>query len=105
MPGPVHRNLVVKFFGTPHATEGSLNEPREREEHGMRFNEKWAYNHPLNDPAQAHERFIYWRRYDYVGSVIRREAHTNFVRDDALPETLQRDAATLEASTDTHIAE
>ena len=35
MPGPIHRTAVVKFFGQPHATEGSVNEPREREDYGL----------------------------------------------------------------------
>lgn len=66
----IRRNLVVQRWGTPQATEGSLNEPREREEHGYRFNEKWTYHAPRNDPAKARERTIYWLRYDFVASFI-----------------------------------
>ena len=84
MPGPVHRNLVVKYFGTPDTTEGSVNEPREREEHGMQFNEKWTYLNPLRDPAGAVERIIYWHRYDFVGSMIRTIPGNTFERDDRL---------------------
>ena len=84
MPGPIQRNLVVKFFGTPDATEGSVNEPREREEHGLRFNEKWIYKHPRRDPAEAKERVIYWRRYDYQGSVIRTAHGGDWQADDQL---------------------
>ena len=84
MPGPIQRNVVVKFFGTPDATEGSVNEPREREEHGIRFNEKWIYKHPRRDPAGAAERVIYWRRYDYRGSLVRKPSSTDWVLDDAL---------------------
>jgi hypothetical protein len=72
MPDTLERNLVARYFGTPTVTEGSVNEPREREEHGVRFNEKWIYRHPKHDPVEAIERIIYWRRYDYVGSRIRR---------------------------------
>jgi hypothetical protein len=89
MPGPIHRNVVVKFFGQPHATEGSVNEPREREEHGLKFNEKWTYKQPPRDPQEAAERVIYWRRYDYVGSVIRKTKDGEYARDDGLPQALE----------------
>jgi hypothetical protein len=36
----ISRNVVVQCFGTPNVTVGSVNEPREMEEHGLRFNEK-----------------------------------------------------------------
>ncbi len=72
MPGPIQRNVVVKFFGTPDLAEGTVNEPRERVEHGLRFNEKWTYLQPRRDPTEAFERIVYWRRYDYVGSAVRR---------------------------------
>jgi hypothetical protein len=89
MPGPIQRNVVVKFFGQPHATEGSVNEPREREEHGLKFNEKWTYKQPPRDPQDAAERVIYWRRYDYVGSVIRKTKDGEYARDDGLPQALE----------------
>jgi len=88
MPGPIFRNLVVKYFGTPDRTEGTVNEPREREEHGMRFNEKWTYAHPRRDPADAVERVVYWRRYDYVGSMIRTTPDGEWRKDDNLPAVL-----------------
>jgi hypothetical protein len=69
-PRAIRRNLVVQRWGTPQVTEGSLNEPREREEHGYRFNEKWTYHAPRNDPARPRERNIYWLRYDFVASFI-----------------------------------
>jgi hypothetical protein len=90
MPGPILRNAVVKYFGTPNRTEGSVNEPREREEHGMRFNEKWTYDRPLHDPTGAVERVIYWRRYDYVGSLARRSPGGDWIADTQLAETLAR---------------
>jgi hypothetical protein len=92
MPGPILRNVVVKFFGTPNHTEGSVNEPREREEYGMKFNEKWNYRGPRNDPAGAVERSIYWRRYDYVGSMIRKSKDGEWQKDDNLPQALTRAA-------------
>jgi len=88
MPGTIHRNRVVKHFGTPDLAEGSVNEPREREEHGHRFNEKWVYKHPLRDPAGAAERVIYWRRYDYVASMIRPAKGGDLVLDETLAEKL-----------------
>jgi hypothetical protein len=93
MPGPILRNQVVKFFGTPDVTDGTVNEPRERHEHGLRFNEKWTYRHPLRDPAGAIERVIYWRRYDYVGSVVRRPGDGGWERDDRLPAVFASGAA------------
>lgn len=90
MPGPIRRNDVVRWFGTPDEAEGSVNEPREREEHGLRYNERWLYHHPHNDPLGAYERAIYWRRYDYVGSCIRRTKDSAWERDDTLPEVLRQ---------------
>ncbi len=92
MPGAILRNTVVKYFGTPNQTEGSVNEPREREEYGMQFNEKWVYRSPRRDPAGAVERLVYWHRYDYVGSVIRKSKDGEWQRDDSLPEVLGRAA-------------
>ncbi len=92
MPGPILRNAVVKCFGTPNQTEGSVNEPREREEYGMEFNEKWTYRGPRRDPAGAVERTIYWHRYDYVGSVIRKTKGGEWEKDDTLPQVLGRAA-------------
>ena len=90
MPGPILRNAVVKFFGTPDVSEGSVNEPREREEHGFHFNERWIYRHPRRDPSDATERIIYWHRYDYVGSMVR--TNGEWRRDDSLPQALSRAA-------------
>jgi hypothetical protein len=82
MPGSIERNAVVRRFGTPDVTEGSVNEPREREDGGMRFNEKWIYHHPRRDPAGAVARVIYWRRYDFVGTQIRRQPGGEWSLDD-----------------------
>jgi len=90
MAGATQRNDVVKHFGTPEATEGSVNEPRLREEHGFKFNEKWLYRRPPNDPAGAVERIVYWQRYDYVGSVIRTAKDGDWENDDQLAAALRR---------------
>ena len=84
MPGAILRNVVVKYFGQPDRTEGSVNEPREREEHGFHFNEKWRFIRPKHDPADAVERMIYWHRYDYVGSVIRTAKDPEWMKDESL---------------------
>jgi hypothetical protein len=89
MPGPIQRNDIVRFFGQPDVTEGTVNEPRERHEHGLLFNERWVYKHPARDPADAVERAIYWRRYDYVGSMIRRNKDGDWIRDDDLVQSLK----------------
>lgn len=68
MSAPVVRNRVVQDWGTPHATIGSVNEPRELEEHGHRFNEKWIYRLAATRPEQPVERVIYWLRYDFVAA-------------------------------------
>ena len=67
---PVSRNLVVQRWGTPNATIGSVNEPREMEEHGHRFNEKWTYRLSPTAPDQPKERLIYWLRYDFVAAYL-----------------------------------
>jgi len=64
------RNEVVQCFGTPAVTIGSVNEPRELEEHGHRFNEKWIYRLPRPTPETPAERHVYWLRYDFVASYL-----------------------------------
>ena len=65
------RNAIVAILGTPDRTEGSLDDPREREEDGVRFNEKWIYTHLRSDPAGAAMRAVYWMRYDFRGTAVR----------------------------------
>lgn len=82
----IRRNLVVQRWGTPQETVGSLNEPRERSEQGVSFNEKWIYRVPRHGDEPAHERVVYWHRYDFVasfvvrgdGSVVREDPHAFF---------------------------
>lgn len=66
----VRRNAVVQRWGTPNRTTGSLNEPREHEENGVRFNEKWSYRLTRPEPRDPRERIVYWHRYDFVASFI-----------------------------------
>ena len=65
------RNAIVAILGTPDRTEGSLDDPREREEDGVGFNEKWLYTRLRRDPAGAAMRAVYWMRYDFRGTVVR----------------------------------
>lgn len=66
---PIRRNEIVKLFGTPDHTIGSVNEPRLTVEHGIEFNEKWIYDRPKNEPSRPRQRLIYWQRYDLVGAL------------------------------------
>jgi len=67
---PTH-NSVAARLGTPDKTEGSLNDPLEREENGFHYNEKWTYLHLTDDPAGVPMRIVYWHRYDFVATVVR----------------------------------
>jgi hypothetical protein len=49
-------------FGLADEVAGSVNDPRTREENGVRWNEKWIYR--LED---RETRVIYWHRYDCRG--------------------------------------
>ena len=66
----IHRNLVVRRWGTPQRTVGSVNEPREWSEQGHLVNEKWIYLAPRGEPDAPRERIIYWLRYDFVASFV-----------------------------------
>ncbi len=66
----VNRNRVVQAWGTPHETIGSVNEPREREENGHRFNEQWTYRLSQPAPNRPVRRILYWFRYDFVASYL-----------------------------------
>jgi hypothetical protein len=52
-------------WGEPDLWEGSVNDPRTREEHGVRWNEKWVWLLP--DGAR---RVVYWHRYDFRGALL-----------------------------------
>ena len=78
------RNTVVAILGTPDRTEGSLDDPREQEENGVRFNEKWTYRNLRDDPAGATMRVVYWRRYDFRGTFVRNSEDEPWRPDTAL---------------------
>lgn len=81
----IRRDQIVRLFGTPDETEGSVNEPRLRVEHGIEFNEKWVYRQPKEEPTRPRARIFYWQRYDFIASV-RVERDGRVVRE--LPEEL-----------------
>jgi len=83
----IFRNQVVQLLGTPDRTDGSLNNPVEQVENGFEYNERWVYTHLRDDPSGAPMRVIYWRRYDYVGTMVRDGADQPWRADD---ETLAR---------------
>ena len=58
------RGSVWKHFGAPTDQEGSVNDPRGREEHGVTWNEKWVYR---GEDGKSVERVVLWNRYDLVG--------------------------------------
>ena len=58
------RGQIWKLFGAPTDQEGSVNDPRSHEEHGVRWNEKWIYR---GEDGESIERLVLWHRYDLVG--------------------------------------
>lgn len=76
------RNVVVGRLGTPDRTWGSVNNPITREEDGCLFNEKWEYDHLIDDPSGMPQRVIYWHRYDLVATRVRANA-SDQSRDDS----------------------
>jgi len=58
------RGSAWKLFGAPTDQEGSVNDPRTHEEHGVRWNEKWIYRGP---DGVTVERLVLWNRYDLAG--------------------------------------
>ena len=83
------RNAVVAFLGTPDRTEGTLNDPVEREESGIKFNEKWIYEHLTSDPAGVPMRTVYWHRYDFMGTMVRSNTDEEWRHDTTLAEALK----------------
>ncbi len=63
--GRVTHVLARDRWGEPDAWEGSVNDPRTREEHGIRYNEKWIYL-----LHQGQRRLVYWHRYDFRGVLL-----------------------------------
>jgi hypothetical protein len=62
-------------YGLPDAVEGSVNDPRTREDHGVRWNEKWIYFLPGRE-----KRLVFWHRYRCQG--VMREAANGSVREE-----------------------
>jgi hypothetical protein len=70
------RNDIVRLFGTPNETIGSVNEPRQQHEAGFQYNERWVYDRPKNEPSRPKARILYWQRYDFVASErVERDGH------------------------------
>ena len=59
------RGRVWQLLGAPTDQEGSVNDPRIRVEHGVRFNEKWIYR---GEDGGSVERVVFWNRYDLAGA-------------------------------------
>ena len=59
------RGRVWTLLGAPTDQEGSVNDPRMREEHGVRFNEKWIYR---GEDGRTPLRVVLWNRYDLAGA-------------------------------------
>jgi hypothetical protein len=59
------RGSVWKRLGAPTDQQGSVNDPRTQEEHGLKWNEKWIYRQAHGDVI---ERVVLWNRYDFLGA-------------------------------------
>lgn len=59
------RGTVWELLGAPTDQEGSVNEPRTTEEHGVKWNEKWIYR---GNDGERVERIVLWHRYDFRGA-------------------------------------
>jgi hypothetical protein len=99
---PITRNSVVALLGTPHVVEGSLNEPVERDELGIHYNEKWTYRDLADDPAGMPNRVIYWHRYDFVATMVRANDHEQWRSDPKLLEAAKSVNARLSTVEDHH---
>jgi hypothetical protein len=71
-----HRDVRDRW-GIPDQSEGSVNNPRTREENGILFNEKWVYF--LEGGGR---RLVYWQRYDCRG--VFREAPDGSIEAESL---------------------
>lgn len=61
-PAALSHSEARERWGLPDAVEGSVNDPRERSEHGISFNEKWTYFR-----SDGSRLLVYWYRYDCRG--------------------------------------
>ena len=101
---PVSRNSVVTLLGTPHAVEGSLNDPIELKEFGIHYNEKWIYEDLGNDPAGVAHRIVYWHRYDFVATLVRANDNEEWLPDTKLIEAANAATPRLASVDDRHSA-
>ncbi len=62
---PLTHHAARERWGVAEDWEGSVNDPRTHEEHGIRWNEKWIYLLP-----EGHKRLVYWNRYDCAGVLV-----------------------------------
>ena len=58
------RGEVWERLGPPAEQQGSVNDPRTREEYGVKWNEKWIY---LGEDGKSVQRVVLWNRYDLMG--------------------------------------
>ena len=58
------RGEVWERLGPPVEQQGSVNDPRTREEYGVTWNEKWIY---LGKDGKGVKRVVLWNRYDLMG--------------------------------------
>jgi hypothetical protein len=62
---PLTHGQARARWGLPDASEGSVNDPRTLEEHGLLYNEKWIYLQ-----AEGARLLVYWHRYDCRGVLL-----------------------------------
>ncbi len=58
------RGEVWDRLGAPAEQQGSVNDPRTREDYGVTWNEKWIY---LGKDGKSVQRVVLWNRYDLMG--------------------------------------
>ena len=85
-PPVVTRREVWQRLGAPTDQEGSVNDPRSREEYGTRWNEKWIYRR-----GHGVVRVALWNRYDFLG--VFRIAADGSATPEPLPEAPAQPAA------------
>ena len=98
----ITRNAVVARLGRPDRTEGSVNDPREHNERGVHFNEKWIYDHLCNDPSGASMRTVFWHRYDFTGTMVRKTNEQEWSDDERLAQALVTIPSRLAPIADKH---
>ncbi len=63
----VDRGSVWARLGAPTDQEGSVNDPRTHEEHGLKWNERWVYRSQHGEAVERVVRVVLWNRYDFLG--------------------------------------